>query len=223
MNDNLSFKNVSFELFSMIMTIGIRATVIENKVKTLTIATFLIKVHRVKHYNQFLGAEGVSNPLDAHDLFIHVLDNSKADCTVRDVTDDEIKSVMFSMGDDRALGPDGFTAAFFKKAWDVVTTPVRINDYRPISCCNVLYKCISKIIANRVKEGLGDIVSINQSAFVPGRRNSDNILLTQELMRNYPCRFWFSSKDGPMDYGDPLSPYLFTLVMEILTLLLQRK
>ncbi|GJX15534.1 reverse transcriptase domain, reverse transcriptase zinc-binding domain protein [Tanacetum coccineum] len=48
--------------------------------------------------------------------------------------------------------------------------------------------CISKIIANRVKEGLGDIVSINQSAFMPDRRISDNILLTQELMRNYHRR-----------------------------------
>ncbi|GKC31383.1 hypothetical protein Tco_1038677, partial [Tanacetum coccineum] len=70
----------------------------------------------VKHYNQFLGAEGVTNPLDDHDLFIRVLENSKADCMVRDVTDDEIKSVMFSMGDDRAPCPDGFTDAFLKKA-----------------------------------------------------------------------------------------------------------
>ncbi|GJX08556.1 hypothetical protein Tco_0196488 [Tanacetum coccineum] len=70
----------------------------------------------VKHYNQFLGAEGVTNPLDDHDLLICVLENSKADCMVRDVTNDEIKSVMFSMGDDRASGPDRFTAAFFKKA-----------------------------------------------------------------------------------------------------------
>ncbi|GKA95055.1 sodium/hydrogen exchanger 6 [Tanacetum coccineum] len=174
----------------------------------------------VNHYNQFLGAEGVTNPLDDHDLFTSVLDNAKADFMVRDVSNDEVKSVIFSMGDDRALGPDGFTAAFFKKAWDVVggditcaicdffsngkllkelnhtiislipkvTTLARINDYHPISCCNVLYKCISKIITNRVKEGLGDIVSINQYAFVPGRRIYYNILLTQELMRNYHRR-----------------------------------
>ncbi|GJW12014.1 sodium/hydrogen exchanger 6 [Tanacetum coccineum] len=172
----------------------------------------------VNHYNQFLGAEGVNIPLDDHDLFTRVLDDAKAEFMVRDVSNDEVKSVIFSIGDDRA--PDGFTAAFFKKAWDVVggditcvvrdffsngkllkelnhtiislipkvTTPARINDYRPISCCNVLYKCISKIIANRVKEGLGDIVSINQSAFVLGRRISDNILLTRELMKNYHRR-----------------------------------
>ncbi|GKE76709.1 hypothetical protein Tco_1542829 [Tanacetum coccineum] len=32
----------------------------------------------------------------------------------------EIKSAMFSIGDDRAPGPDGFTYAFFKKSWDIV-------------------------------------------------------------------------------------------------------
>nr|GEY27353.1 sodium/hydrogen exchanger 6 [Tanacetum cinerariifolium] len=174
----------------------------------------------VNHYNQFLGAEGVTIPMDDHDLFTRVLDDAKADFMVHDVSNDEVKGVIFSMGDDRAIGLDGFTPAFFKKAWDVVggditcavrdffsngkllkelnhtiislipkvTIPARINDYRPISCCNVLYKCISKIIANRVKEGLGDIVNINQYAFFPGRRNSDNILLTQELMRNYHRR-----------------------------------
>lgn len=66
-----------------------------------------------------------------------------------------------------------------------VTTLNKITDYRPISCCNVLYKCISKILANRIKEGLTDTVSENQSMFVPGRSISDNILLTQEIMKNY--------------------------------------
>lgn len=66
-----------------------------------------------------------------------------------------------------------------------VSTPSKITDYRPISCCNVIYKCISRIITTRMKDGLMDIVSDNQSAFIPGRSISDNILLTQELMKNY--------------------------------------
>ncbi|GJR21636.1 protein LAZ1 [Tanacetum coccineum] len=66
-----------------------------------------------------------------------------------------------------------------------VTTPMKVNDYRPISCCNVIYKCISKILTNRIIEGITEVVSDNQSAFVPSRRISDNILITQELMHNY--------------------------------------
>ncbi|PWA69450.1 methylenetetrahydrofolate reductase 1 [Artemisia annua] len=66
-----------------------------------------------------------------------------------------------------------------------VTTPLKVTDYRPISCCNVIYKCLSKIITNRIIEGIKEVVSENQSAFVPGGRISDNILITQELMHNY--------------------------------------
>ncbi|GKE08546.1 putative RNA-directed DNA polymerase, eukaryota, reverse transcriptase zinc-binding domain protein, partial [Tanacetum coccineum] len=66
-----------------------------------------------------------------------------------------------------------------------VTTPLKVNDYRPISCCNVIYKCISKILTKRVIEGIKEVVSDNQSAFIPGRRISDNILITQELMHSY--------------------------------------
>ncbi|GJW20267.1 protein LAZ1 [Tanacetum coccineum] len=66
-----------------------------------------------------------------------------------------------------------------------VSTPLKVNDYRPISCCNVIYKCISKTLTNRIIEGIKEVVSENQSAFVSGRRISDNILITQELMHNY--------------------------------------
>ncbi|GKC95261.1 sugar transport protein 13 [Tanacetum coccineum] len=66
-----------------------------------------------------------------------------------------------------------------------VASPLKINDYRPISCCNILFKCISKIISNWMKDSLTMLISSNQSAFVPGRRITDNILLTQELMHNY--------------------------------------
>ncbi|GKF38833.1 protein LAZ1, partial [Tanacetum coccineum] len=55
-----------------------------------------------------------------------------------------------------------------------VSTPLKVNDYRPISCCNVIYKCISKILTKHVIEGIKKVASDNQSAFIPGRRISDN-------------------------------------------------
>ena len=66
-----------------------------------------------------------------------------------------------------------------------IPNPSSMHDYRPISCCNAIYKCISKIIAARIKGCLPDIISPAQTAFVQGRNIADNILLTQELMKNY--------------------------------------
>lgn len=44
---------------------------------------------------------------------------------------------------------------------------------------------IAKLLANRIKVVLPFIVSSNQSAFVAGRKIRDNILVIQELFRNY--------------------------------------
>nr|GEX46196.1 hypothetical protein [Tanacetum cinerariifolium] len=70
-------------------------------------------------------------------------------------------------------------------------TPNKVSDFRPIACCNDLYKCISKVLTNRIKSRLEKVVSINQSAFIPGRNIQDNILLTQELLKGY------NRKNGP--------------------------
>ncbi|GJS65356.1 hypothetical protein Tco_0679920 [Tanacetum coccineum] len=171
----------------------------------------------IDHYLGFLGQKGNTSNFNSEDLFCKQLTMDVTTHMVRDISNQEIHNAMFAMGDIKALGPDGYTAAFFKGAWDnivvdvikaikeffingvllkelnhitlalipKVPTPLKNNDYRPISCCNVLYKCISRIISNRMKDSLKDLVSLNQSAFVPGRRISDNILLTQELMHKY--------------------------------------
>lgn len=60
-----------------------------------------------------------------------------------------------------------------------------MKDYRPISCCNILYKVVSKILANRLKVLLPELIEPNQSAFVKGRLLLENVLLATELVKDY--------------------------------------
>lgn len=63
-----------------------------------------------------------------------------------------------------------------------VDNPESIKDLRPISLCNVIYKLITKIIANRLKIYLPNLISPNQCSFVPGRHGSDNVIIAQEVI-----------------------------------------
>ncbi|XP_062103683.1 uncharacterized protein LOC133814782 [Humulus lupulus] len=61
-------------------------------------------------------------------------------------------------------------------------TPEQMGDLRPISLCNVAYRVLAKVLANRMKNIMTDIISDNQSAFIPGRLISDNIMVSYEVM-----------------------------------------
>ena len=57
-----------------------------------------------------------------------------------------------------------------------------VCEYRPISLCNVAYKIAAKVLANRLKLIIDDLITPHQNAFVKGRSITDNIILTHELL-----------------------------------------
>ena len=114
----------------------------------------------------------------------------------------------------KALGPDGMSAIFFQKYWDVIGNDItctvlnglnsnmpivdinrtnitlirktnnlsQMTDFRLISLSNVVYKLVSKVLANCLKIILPQIISENQSAFLSERFITDNVLIAFELM-----------------------------------------
>lgn len=63
-----------------------------------------------------------------------------------------------------------------------VKSPTLVSEYKPISMCNVIYKIIAKTLANKVKGVLPAIISQQQSALIPERLISDNILVAYEVL-----------------------------------------
>ncbi|GKB52724.1 RNA-directed DNA polymerase, eukaryota, reverse transcriptase zinc-binding domain protein [Tanacetum coccineum] len=111
------------------------------------------------------------------DVPAQFLDDVDALKVIKRITDEEIKAALFEI--------DGELNITLISLVPKTKTPMKVSDYRPIASCNVVYKCISKVIAIRIEGVLNTLVHSNQSNFIGDKKISDNILLAEELMCVY--------------------------------------
>jgi hypothetical protein len=57
-----------------------------------------------------------------------------------------------------------------------------VRDFRPISLTSSIYKIISKVLANRLREVLGSLLSPSQNAFIQNRQIQDSVLIASESL-----------------------------------------
>jgi hypothetical protein len=62
-----------------------------------------------------------------------------------------------------------------------VTNP---KQFRPIALCNVIYKIIMKVVANRLKPIMTHVISKEQAGYVEGRQIMDNFILAHEVIHS---------------------------------------
>lgn len=70
----------------------------------------------------------------------------------------------------------------------------RVTDFRPINLSNVCYKIVAKVLANRWRQVLDKVIYQCQSAFIPGRLITDNILIVFE------CMYWLRHSKSKQGY-----------------------
>jgi hypothetical protein len=68
-----------------------------------------------------------------------------------------------------------------------IDKPHRLNDFRPIALVGCLYKILAKLLANRLRNVMGTVISDTLSAFVKDRQILDGVLIANEVRTTLLC------------------------------------
>ncbi|GKD99597.1 RNA-directed DNA polymerase, eukaryota, reverse transcriptase zinc-binding domain protein [Tanacetum coccineum] len=166
-----------------------------------------------------------------------------------EVTDSEIKKDVFDIDDAKAPGLDGFTSAFFKKSWMIIGKDVcsAIRDFftngkllgednllltqdllKGYNCKNGPKRCALKVDIAKAYDTLSwEFLESILLHFGFHRKMIQWIMTCVSTHRFTICingerHGYFKSGRG-LRQGDPISTYLFTLVIEVFSLMVARK
>ena len=63
-----------------------------------------------------------------------------------------------------------------------------VKDFRPISLVSSVYKILTKVLANRLREVLSDTISTSQGPFVKDRKILNVVLVANEVVEEYKAK-----------------------------------
>ncbi|XP_034886743.1 uncharacterized protein [Populus alba] len=190
----------------------------------LTTSIDEVNVAFVHYYHNLLRTSSSVSPIDV--VVVHsgpCLDESHYSFLLVPVSNEIVKENLFSIGNDKAPGLNGYSSLVFKKSWDIVRADfcVALQDF--FSFGQILKQINHSIIAQVLKSAnvnsTNDFRSISCCNVLRGRNIIDNINLAQEFLRHYDRKRTFPCCLIKIEFKKAFDSVQWVFLRELLHLL----